>query len=560
MIHTGAASYGSRRTRLPGGGSGGSGAYNLDNVIAAIRADSKYGSYFTDTSDQWAPNGLQRNTAPTITSTANVSSLAALQAALTNGVHITLAPGNYTQAASAAAIAIGAFDDVQLTLTGCNFTCNKSVVSGGLQIDWRANRIKVIGGTFDSAFDIAGYDWHILNSDFTVADSETWQANSGIVRGLRGVWEHATSRTFYGGPFWIAENHAAQISGQITGTTLTVTSHTGRPIQVGMTLEFIFSAGGATLLRGTHITGFGTGSGGTGTYTVSRSQSMSASANMWLSTRSTNIILANCDAAATVGTGGSAGLHEHVGRVNGGHFCVQVDSHITSQAGGGGAKATFRSASSSTLELPSGTMLQLRCQTEGAGLETFLVAGIYPSTQRFFVDDCDEYRTPNSVATNGGPAVNPIPIAEPFLDTGVGEGTSISGNGTTVTLTFRSSQKGHGCSSGDICSIINAQDSSYNANNVSVTVIDPYTLTYPSAATATCSFLSLRTPYDNCQFYDMWNTDVYSAPDVGVNGAGWTGPSGVDATNWTTVANASTAAANGNFYRTWVTPPAWSFR
>jgi len=66
----------------------------------------------------------------------------------------------------------------------------------------------------------------------------------------------------------------AVVTGDITGTTLDVTSVSSGTLQIGQTLE------GANVTNGTIITALGTGSGGTGTYTVSPSQT-AASATIY---------------------------------------------------------------------------------------------------------------------------------------------------------------------------------------------------------------------------------------------------------------------------------------
>ena len=63
---------------------------------------------------------------------------------------------------------------------------------------------------------------------------------------------------------------AATVGGQISGTTLTVTSLASGGVAVGQTVV----GGGVT--PGTLVTALGTGTGGTGTYTVSPSQSVSS--------------------------------------------------------------------------------------------------------------------------------------------------------------------------------------------------------------------------------------------------------------------------------------------
>ena len=62
----------------------------------------------------------------------------------------------------------------------------------------------------------------------------------------------------------------AIVTGDISGTTLTVSAVTSGVLQIGQTIE------GAGVTDGTIITAFGTGSGGTGTYTVSASQTVSS--------------------------------------------------------------------------------------------------------------------------------------------------------------------------------------------------------------------------------------------------------------------------------------------
>jgi hypothetical protein len=62
----------------------------------------------------------------------------------------------------------------------------------------------------------------------------------------------------------------AVVTGDISGTTLTVSAVTSGTLQIGQTIE------GSGVTDGTIIKAFGTGSGGTGTYTVSASQTVSS--------------------------------------------------------------------------------------------------------------------------------------------------------------------------------------------------------------------------------------------------------------------------------------------
>jgi len=62
----------------------------------------------------------------------------------------------------------------------------------------------------------------------------------------------------------------AIVTGDISGTTLTVSAVTSGTLKIGQTIE------GSSVTDGTIITAFGTGSGGAGTYTVSASQTVSS--------------------------------------------------------------------------------------------------------------------------------------------------------------------------------------------------------------------------------------------------------------------------------------------
>ena len=62
----------------------------------------------------------------------------------------------------------------------------------------------------------------------------------------------------------------ATVTGDITGTTLTVTAVTAGTLSVGSVLS------GTGITAGTTITALGTGTGGVGTYTVSLSQTVAA--------------------------------------------------------------------------------------------------------------------------------------------------------------------------------------------------------------------------------------------------------------------------------------------
>lgn len=67
-------------------------------------------------------------------------------------------------------------------------------------------------------------------------------------------------------------SESAIFTGEISGTTLSVSAVTSGTIQIGMSL----SDSGGSISAGTTITGLGTGTGGTGTYIVSTSQTVAS--------------------------------------------------------------------------------------------------------------------------------------------------------------------------------------------------------------------------------------------------------------------------------------------
>lgn len=87
-------------------------------------------------------------------------------------------------------------------------------------------------------------------------------------------------------------SHASNITGSISGTTLTVTAQSGNAISLGLRLS------GAGITAGTQIIGFGTGTGGTGTYTVNLSQTVS-SESMFAGTMSADFIYNCVDSGTT---------------------------------------------------------------------------------------------------------------------------------------------------------------------------------------------------------------------------------------------------------------------
>lgn len=76
--------------------------------------------------------------------------------------------------------------------------------------------------------------------------------------------------TYFQNGMTISNNALAEFTGEISGTTLTVTAVASGAVLVGAVLV------GTGVTTGTRITAYGTGTGGTGTYTVDTSQTVSS--------------------------------------------------------------------------------------------------------------------------------------------------------------------------------------------------------------------------------------------------------------------------------------------
>ena len=81
------------------------------------------------------------------------------------------------------------------------------------------------------------------------------------------------SMTLYGVPF----NATGSFTGEISGTTLTVSTEPTAPLSVGQRIYSNSAGAWGSVMTGTIITALGSGTGGTGTYTVGLSQTVASS-------------------------------------------------------------------------------------------------------------------------------------------------------------------------------------------------------------------------------------------------------------------------------------------
>jgi hypothetical protein len=117
---------------------------------------------------------------------------------------------------------------------------------------------------------VCGYFVYVMESDYTpklVGQIDTQTGLVGIVdNGVNVYIVDGASRYAW----FISNPSAANFTGDISGTTLTVSAVLSGTIAVG---QAIFAEG---MAKNTIITALGTGTGGTGTYTISNSQSLSS--------------------------------------------------------------------------------------------------------------------------------------------------------------------------------------------------------------------------------------------------------------------------------------------
>ena len=122
----------------------------------------------------------------------------------------------------------------------------------------------------DQVVVVCGYFVYVMESDYTPKMVGQIDTNTGLVgivdNGLNVYIVDGASRYAW----FISNPSAAIFTGDLSGTTLTVSSVLSGVIAVG---QAIFAVG---MAKNTVITALGTGTGGTGTYTVSNSQTVAS--------------------------------------------------------------------------------------------------------------------------------------------------------------------------------------------------------------------------------------------------------------------------------------------
>lgn len=532
-------------TALPDPSSG----YSLSARIAALRSGPD-SAYWTDTTDPYAPNGLQLPTAPTTSSTVTVSSLAnlATELAAGTGKQITLTPGTYTQASGVAFAIANGTSDCKVILSNC--TINITGNNHSFTVGWNTQRIEIVcdGASFNAIPEVLGTDIKIYGGSF-VGDNVNANLNangSGLGwYGHRVCFEHVYARGFYGLAF-VGTMQGADFVGDISGTTLTVSTVYEGTMRVGQSL---LQNGGTAFAYGTKITALGTGSGGTGTYTVNVSQTR-ASARASAMERSTNCIFANCNLEVPKSdTGGNV---ENPFRFNGGNFCLGLDSRAYAVEN---SKHTLRSHGDAQNVFPGGVHGYINIQAENQGLyANQWTAGVYPEVYTLILDGNQMYR-PQTGTYSSSMGI------DYDADCNL---AGLSGDGATVTLTL----EGLGDSnwaSGTVVTIATAVGipSGFGGSGITLTQTGPLTFTYSNTTTGTytgyCGYAT-TSAYKSHQLVRMRNVSRYNAPAEATNGTGaMPVGTGVPTANWPMLPDATTSLSNGNQNITYVSTPAWSF-
>jgi hypothetical protein len=531
--------------------------YDVAARVAEIRSNPDYGTFFSDTSNQFTPNGLVLPTAPQGTlTTRNVSSLADLRTyAALNGQHITLAPGTYTESGAVPPIDVYG-NDLRITLTGC--TINSLATQYGLRTSYQCDRVEIIDGVINSGCDVHGRDIKIKGTEFhgsEVFTSGASVSNGGGFFGERVLLEHVLGRELSNGFFFTGSARRARFAATFSGTTMTVTSVDSGSEQLvpGLRVQRIFGGGsGPHVLNGTEIVSQLTGTtGGTGTYELSASVTNATSTTCWALAQCNNMILANSDIESPNTPEGAAFAHESVTRINGTHLGIVMDSRVWS-----GLKLPLRAHAEYEGRWGCGTIGWFNNQAENCGCwaSEHGPAAISPVVENIFVEGMRIYR-PESFHTGGIGGMfdfRPYSIYSQI--------SAVSGDGTTITATASASFE-HGREVGDVIDIINGIPSSLNQTGAVVTASTPTSISWAGTLTGTLTDCDIAEPdkivVDNAWFHD---NIAYSAPHDGADGDPlFPRPVANKPARWTTVADSATALANGNVHATYVTPPAWTF-
>lgn len=521
----------------------GAGGYNLAAVIAALRAGTD-AARWTDTTDPFAPSGLQLPTAPTITSTVNVSTLADLRTALGSGTgkHIILAPGTYSETTRTIFDVGTSAVDFKITVTGCTLNITGNYHS--YTTHWNSSRIEIVGGTWNAIPQIDGTDIKVTGGSYVGDNLAANPDANGSGLGVNGIRVCVAGAYWrgYNGLFFTGATQKFDGTATISGTTLTVTATYTGALSVGMSVIDGYS--GTPVATKTRIVA----SLGGGQWQVSVSQTR-ADLRINAFARSTNVIAANSIFECPVSATGN--LHENPTRFNAAQFGLVVDCRLW-----GELKHTMRNTADYTHEFSSGLVGFVRVQAERQGvLMTGGNAGVYPFTETTIFDAVKMYR-------DGGQAGLGIDAQAVFNLVG------LSGDGATVSAIAFAQQR-HNLTTGDTVTINAGGTTPAGFNGTyAITVTGDKTFTYANTQTGTYGgtqndYVGTATvaALPGNDLIIMRNCESFSAPTEGTAGLGWV-PGGVGSPDagWTTCSDAATSLSNGNARRTEVTPPAWSIQ
>jgi hypothetical protein len=547
--------------------------YSVAARIAQVRASSRYGALATDTSNPMAPNGLELPAEPSWSETILATSIAQFNTAATGnnrriilqaGTHsgTPLITGRHIEAVFSSATVVPANGDYALRTT----------------LDTR--NIKIVEGTFQGGIECAGRDFHAYDIDFQCPGNFEGGAHqhSGIFGGHRILFERSRVRKASNGWFFAGASTDSQFTASCSGTTLTVTDVFGGVMEDG---QVLIAASGGNFLPGTYIVDQLTGEPGLeGTYQVNQAQTVS-SGNKFGLTRSTNLIMANCDievplkptleivnitranpavvtyegdfdpangdSVVITGVSGMTQINSDATRtianVNTGAKTFQVSgvdsSAFSIYTSGGFARATWPTENTQRFNgVDQGLIIDCRLYSEEK--HTLRSHANYSTLQSsrnvFWINNQSEHigilaEEPGGFGVH--PATENLVVEKWRLYRGENDNTggllvvpyyskmfniaSVTGNGTNATIEF---EWAHGIDDGEpiVVDIVDMANSSFNATGVTLTRVTDLTASYPCLAVGSTAGGAVETTRIVNENFEMWESESFSAPTGGDEG------------------------------------------
>lgn len=596
--------------------------YSLAAVVSNIRAHADYGALFSDTSDPYAPAGLQLPTAPDASNCGgsltpiSVSSLANLASNIGNCRHITLQAGSYSGSSGVTAIAVGNATDLRITATGATVTPAANALC--LSSSYLASRVEIIGLTCDGGYALEGRDIKLLNSSFDGRDDGDGTNHNGTINGHRIALERVYARLSNGGFFTGAATDAV-FTASAAGTTLTVSSVSGGALAAG---QYLVSTNPGSLGIAT-LTGNGsvvtvdtesahnlttgdyvhilnaTNGGFLGLYarvTVTDSDTFTYENTTNATESSSPAVVAPMVPNGTYivqqlsGSAGGAGTYEmsvsqhlYSGTLQGKSrstnlICGNCNLEETTENGNHENPVRFNGVNFGLIvdsRLWSDTKFtwrvhpdyQLKAKSGTVGIirvQSERVGAQATSGKGVYptADNIivDRWNLYNGNSGLGMPRLATFTIQDPSAAGPAG----ISGNGATATVnTVALGELGHGLSTSDAVTISGNSTGGFNASSQTITVTGPDKFTYSNATSGSGTGGQVATARTSVGFFYMKNSKSYFSASActGAAGTGWL-PSGSGSphVSWTTVPDAATSLGNGNECLTFTSTPAWSYR